>query len=95
MNTKIIIVLLILLSGCIGTDQKETYHSSKSNETIVLHPDGVFTVTGPGNPQGASGNFKIDGEKLILIFKPFGNIIEAKLNSSGIFAADGESWVRT
>jgi PBP1b-binding outer membrane lipoprotein LpoB len=94
MNKKIIILILILLiSGCVQNEGKTVYFSQKSNETLTFYPDHTMTAMNPKT--SGSGAYRIDGDYMIITFPPFGTVVQLK--RSGNILTDektGEIWER-
>lgn len=69
----VISLILILLSGCVENIDKKVYFSPETNQTLILYQDNTMTLS--DEKQSLSGTYRIDGDKIILIFAPFGSTV--------------------
>ncbi len=75
MNKYAIIVFVLIaiaLSGCVSSD-KTVYENKTLNETITLYKDNTMIISSPKD--NLSGTYKIDGDKVITVFPPFGTTL--------------------
>ncbi len=77
------IIVVALFSGCVSSD-KTVYFNQTTGETITLYKDNTMIATSPKN--NLSGTYKIDGDKVITVFPPFGTtLILAKTGNKLIY----------
>ena len=97
LNLKILFILAILLSGCIGEPLTREYYSQKNDEILTLdYTDHSFTAVGINNTRSsASGTFKETDTKVTLIFNGFvGNVLVLTKKGNNLMNARGTVWKR-
>jgi PBP1b-binding outer membrane lipoprotein LpoB len=94
---KILLVLAILLSGCIGYPLTKEYYSQRVDETLTLdYTDHTFTAIGINDTKrSASGTFKENDTKITLIFNGLmGNALVLTKKGNDLTNAQGTIWKR-
>jgi hypothetical protein len=91
-KTKLIpLFLILILSGCIATEPKQTYHY-KDGSNLTLNPDNTFYIFFQKEQTGYSGAYQIKGNDLILTYSAFGLTQIFTKNGSAYIEADGSRW---
>jgi hypothetical protein len=93
MNFKIILLFVLvvsLLSGCIGTETKQTY-SYKDGSNFTLFDDNSFTIHFTSNNMDYSGAYRIDNDTLYLVY-PIGYTEKLTKNGTAWIDKDGWRW---